>query len=39
MGDRMLEAGYLLVATIVAGRVQEITTVPLDPDRVAEFWI
>lgn len=39
MGDRVLEAGFLLVATIASGRVQEITTVPLDPERVAEFWI
>ena len=38
MGDRTLEAGYLLIATIVARRVQEIVTIPLDPERVAEFW-
>ena len=38
MGDRNLDASYLLIATIVSRRVQEIITVPLDPERVAEFW-
>lgn len=38
LGDRTLDASYLLVATIIAGRIQEIVTVPIDVDRVAEFW-
>lgn len=38
LGDRVLDASYLLIATIVSRRIQEIVTVPLDPERVAEFW-
>ena len=38
LGDRTLDASYLLIATVVSRRIQEIVTVPLDPDRVAEFW-
>lgn len=38
LGDRTLDASYLLIATIVSRRIQEIVTVPLDPERVAEFW-
>jgi ketosteroid isomerase-like protein len=39
MGDRVLDASYLLIASIVAGRIQEIISVPIDAERVAEFWI
>jgi ketosteroid isomerase-like protein len=38
LGDRVLDASFLLIATIVSRRIQEIVTVPLDPERVAEFW-
>jgi len=38
LGDRTLDASYLLIATVVSRRIQEIVTVPLDPERVAEFW-
>jgi hypothetical protein len=38
MGDRVLDASYLMIATIVGRRVQEIVTVPIDPERVADFW-
>ena len=38
MGDRILDASYLLVASIAAGRIQEIVSVPIDPERLAEFW-
>lgn len=38
MGDRILETGYLLVASIAAGRIQEILSVPIDPERLVEFW-
>ena len=38
IGERELDASYLLIATIVAGRIHEITSVPIDPERVALFW-
>lgn len=38
VGDRILDASYLLIATIIAGRIQEIVSVPIDPDQVSEFW-
>lgn len=38
LGDRVLDASYLMIASICAGRIQEIVTVPIDPDRVAQFW-
>lgn len=38
MDGRVLDASYLLIASICAGRIQEIVTVPIDPERVAEFW-
>lgn len=38
MGDRILDAGYLLVASIVAGRIQEIVSIPIDADRIEAFW-
>jgi ketosteroid isomerase-like protein len=37
--DRVLEADYLVIAQIVSRRIQTITSVPLDPERVAEFWL
>jgi ketosteroid isomerase-like protein len=38
MGDRVLEARFLMVAKIMSRRIQEIVSIPLDADRVAEFW-
>ncbi|MFO0690728.1 MAG: nuclear transport factor 2 family protein [Myxococcota bacterium] len=38
LGDRVLDASYLLIASIAAGRIQEIVSVPIDPERVAAFW-
>lgn len=37
-GDRMLEARILLIATIVDRRIQHVTSVPIDNDRIEAFW-
>ena len=37
--DRLLDADYLIIANIIGRRIQEITSVPVDPDRAAEFWV
>lgn len=37
-GDRSLDASFLLIATIIDRRIQEVVTVPIDPERVEEFW-
>ena len=37
-GDKMMQARHLLVARIIDRRIQSVTTVPIDPDRVEEFW-
>ena len=39
IGDRVLDADYLIIANIIGRRIQEITSVPVDPDRAAEFWM
>ena len=39
IGDRVLDADYLIIAKIMHRRIQEITSVPVDPDRAAEFWV
>lgn len=39
IGDRVLDADFLVIAEIVGRRIQTITSVPIDPDRVAEFWL
>lgn len=39
IGDRVLDANFLVIAEIVSRRIQSITSVPIDPDRVAEFWL
>jgi len=39
IGDRVLDADYLIIANIIGRRIQEITSVPVDPDRAAEFWV
>lgn len=38
VGERVLDADFLVIADINSRRIQEITTVPIDIDRVAEFW-
>jgi ketosteroid isomerase-like protein len=38
-GERTLEADYLVIAEIDGRRIQNITSVPIDPERVAEFWM
>ena len=39
IGDRVLDVDYIIFAKIVGRRIQEITSVPVDPDRAAEFWV
>lgn len=39
IGTRVLDTKYLIIATIMSRRIQEITSVPVDPDRAAEFWV
>jgi ketosteroid isomerase-like protein len=39
IGDRLIDADYLIIANINGRRIQEITSVPVDPDRAAEFWV
>lgn len=36
--DRSLDTNYLLIAKITNRRIQEVVSVPIDPDRVATFW-
>jgi ketosteroid isomerase-like protein len=38
MGERQLDSSFLLIAKVVDRRIQEIITVPIDPERVSEFW-
>lgn len=38
LGSRNLDARFLVVARIIDRRVQEIVTVPIEPERVAAFW-
>ena len=38
MGNRELDAGYLVIASIIDRRIQSVTTVPIDADRVQDFW-
>ncbi len=38
LGDRVLDADFLVIAEITSRRIQKLTTVPIDPDRVLEFW-
>ncbi|MCP4495460.1 MAG: nuclear transport factor 2 family protein, partial [Phycisphaeraceae bacterium] len=37
-GDRALDTSFLFITTIVDRRIQEVITVPIDPDRVEKFW-
>ncbi len=39
IGDRVVDADYLIIARIIGRRIQEITSVPVDPDRAAELWV
>lgn len=39
IGDRVLDADFLIITEITSRRIQSITSVPIDPDRVAEFWL
>jgi ketosteroid isomerase-like protein len=39
VGDRVLDADFLVIAEIISRRIQTITTVPIDPDRVADFLL
>jgi hypothetical protein len=39
IGDRILDADFLVIADIFSRRIQSITSVPIDPDRLAEFWL
>lgn len=38
IGDRVLDADFLVIADILSRRIQSITSVPIDPERVADFW-
>lgn len=38
LGNRVLDARFMLIMEIGDRRVREVTSVPIDPDRVAEFW-
>lgn len=38
MGDRSLDASFIFIATIIDRRIQEVVTVPIDPERVEDFW-
>jgi ketosteroid isomerase-like protein len=39
IGNRVLDADYLIIAKIIGRRIQEITSIPVDPDCATEFWI
>jgi ketosteroid isomerase-like protein len=36
--DRVLDADFLVIATIISRRVQEVTTIPFDQKSVSDFW-
>lgn len=38
VGDRVLDADFLVITDIIGRRIQAITSVPIDPDRVTDFW-
>lgn len=37
-GDRVLNARYLLIATVIDRKIQTVTSVPIDTERVEDFW-
>jgi ketosteroid isomerase-like protein len=39
IGNRVLDADFLVIADIIDRRIQTITSVPVDPDRLANFWL
>lgn len=39
IGERVLDADFLVIAEIIDRRIQSITSVPIDPDGVAAFWV
>ena len=39
IGERVLDADFLVIAEIIGRRIQSITSVPIDPDGVAAFWV
>jgi len=38
LAGRTLDAEYVLICRIARRRIQEIVSLPLTPERVAEFW-
>ena len=38
IGDRVLEADFLVSAHIHSRQIQTITSIAIDPERVAQFW-
>ena len=38
LDDRTIDADFVVIAEILGRRIQKITTVPMDPDRVTELW-
>jgi ketosteroid isomerase-like protein len=38
VAGRTLDADYVLLCRIAHRRIQEIISLPLDPDRIGEFW-
>lgn len=38
LGGRTLDTQFVLICRVAHRRVQEIISLPLTPDRVAEFW-
>ncbi len=38
VGDDVLNASYLVMAQIVSRKIQEVVTIPIDAENVAEFW-
>lgn len=36
--ERVLDARFMILTVIASRRIQEITSIPIDPNRVAEFW-
>jgi hypothetical protein len=38
LGDRVLDADFLVIADILGRRIQELTTIPIEPDRIQQFW-
>lgn len=39
IGERVLDMDFLVIADIIGRRIQSITSVPIDPDRIASFLL